>query len=236
MSYCVNCGVELDASLKKCPLCGTTVYNPSETEVISEASDFAFPKRKGEVERVNRRDQVFFVSVLILTIIVTCGLLNGLVYNSVWWSVPVNGICVLLWIFYISVLIIEKITVYLAIAADAAAIAGYLYVISQLTQSKDWLIDIGIPILAALMLLLELFTLLSRKLPFSLLVGTLYFFIINAVICITIEICVDLHFSGSISLSWSAIVLTVCTIISVILLMALMMRRVRNSISRRLHF
>ena len=32
MSYCVNCGVELDASAKKCPLCDTPVYNPKAPE------------------------------------------------------------------------------------------------------------------------------------------------------------------------------------------------------------
>ena len=30
MSYCVNCGVELDASAKKCVLCNTPVYHPSK--------------------------------------------------------------------------------------------------------------------------------------------------------------------------------------------------------------
>ena len=28
MSYCVHCGVELDPSLKKCPLCNTPVLDP----------------------------------------------------------------------------------------------------------------------------------------------------------------------------------------------------------------
>ena len=31
MSYCVNCGVELDPSAKKCALCSAPVYNPKET-------------------------------------------------------------------------------------------------------------------------------------------------------------------------------------------------------------
>ena len=30
MSYCVNCGVELEKGAKKCPLCGTKVINPRE--------------------------------------------------------------------------------------------------------------------------------------------------------------------------------------------------------------
>lgn len=32
MSYCVNCGVELDASAKICPLCNTPVINPKVLE------------------------------------------------------------------------------------------------------------------------------------------------------------------------------------------------------------
>lgn len=32
MSYCVNCGVELDRSLRACPLCNTPVINPRELE------------------------------------------------------------------------------------------------------------------------------------------------------------------------------------------------------------
>ena len=30
MSYCVNCGVELEASLRECPLCHTPVINLKE--------------------------------------------------------------------------------------------------------------------------------------------------------------------------------------------------------------
>ena len=29
MSYCVNCGVKLEESLTKCPLCNTPVINPN---------------------------------------------------------------------------------------------------------------------------------------------------------------------------------------------------------------
>ena len=38
MSYCVNCGVELEASLKRCPLCGTEIINPNERSVPDPAA------------------------------------------------------------------------------------------------------------------------------------------------------------------------------------------------------
>ena len=34
MSYCVNCGVELDGSLQACPLCNTQVINPKGVYVV----------------------------------------------------------------------------------------------------------------------------------------------------------------------------------------------------------
>ena len=55
MSYCVNCGVELDASAKECPLCNTPVLNPRELEKIAKAQH-PFPTEKGQVETVKRKD------------------------------------------------------------------------------------------------------------------------------------------------------------------------------------
>lgn len=236
MSYCVNCGVELDASLEKCPLCGTRVYNPQNMGEINPDDTSTFPERRGEVEKIGKRDSVVFLTVLMLTVMVTCGLLNGLVYNSLWWSLPVMGVCVLVWIFFVTAVFCDRITVYAMFLTDAAAVGGYLYLISRMTKTDLWFAQIALPILAVVFFLIEFFVLLGRKLPFSLLVGTLYSFVSIGGICVAIEIVTDLYYTDGISLSWSAIVLTVCAIISVILGMMLVMRRLRNSISRRLHF
>ena len=45
MSYCVNCGVELDVSAHACPLCGTPVVNPRCP--VDETAQPPFPLRKG---------------------------------------------------------------------------------------------------------------------------------------------------------------------------------------------
>lgn len=234
MSYCVNCGVELNSTLKKCPLCETIVYHPGKIEEAS--TEQTFPKKKGEVETVSKKEGIIFISVLFLTITITCALLNILVYNSNWWSVPVDGVCITLWVFFMAAIFCEKITVYGMLLLDAIAIGNYMFMISQITSSNQWFTMIGLPILIVGLLLLELAVLLSKKLPSSLLSGTLYFFVITACICITIEAVLDNYFRQTISLSWSAIVVTVCAIISVFIILILMMGRLRNSIMRRLHF
>ena len=234
MSYCVNCGVELDTTLNKCPLCGTKVYHPDKEEVAS--TEQTFPRKKGEVEKVSKKEYIIFVSVLFLTISVTCALLNVLVYNANWWSVPVDGICITLWIFFLAAIFYEKITVYGMLLLDAIAIANYMFMISLITSSNLWCYYIGLPILGVTFVLLEIVVFLSRNLPSSLLTGTLYFFLMVAAICVTIEAVVDYYFRQTVSLSWSAIVLTVCAIIIVFIILVLMMGRVRNHIRRRIHF
>ena len=90
MSYCVNCGVELDASAKKCPLCDTPVYNPKAPEPEKQPSPF--PKEKGQVEVVKRKDLGVLLTVIVLATAVTCGLLNAFVFRSSLWSLAVIGV------------------------------------------------------------------------------------------------------------------------------------------------
>ena len=51
MSYCVNCGVELDPSAGICPLCHTPVVNPGRP--VDEEAPPPFPTRRAEVQPVN---------------------------------------------------------------------------------------------------------------------------------------------------------------------------------------
>jgi uncharacterized membrane protein YvbJ len=70
MSYCVNCGVELERSLKACPLCGVPVINPLEKEA-PEAPP-AFPTVRDELKKKDRTFWVGFFSLLYLVPIATC--------------------------------------------------------------------------------------------------------------------------------------------------------------------
>ena len=47
MSYCVHCGVELDATASFCPLCHTRVLDPGQP--VDTVSPKPFPTRRGEV-------------------------------------------------------------------------------------------------------------------------------------------------------------------------------------------
>lgn len=234
MSYCVNCGVELDASLQTCPLCHTPVINPKE--IKNAMPDFPYPQEKGQVEVVKRKDLGLLITIVLSATALSCGLLNLLVFTGTSWSLLIIGICILLFVFAFPAVIYTKLPIYLSLLFDGIAIAVYLYLITYLTPSKRWFWQLAVPIVLLVTALMEIFTFLLRKLPVSIISTAIYLFAEAAVLCAGIELFID-RFTGSpLRLSWSAVVLTACGIIVVALVTILSKRRLRDAVQRRLHF
>ena len=234
MSYCVNCGVELDSSLNECPLCNTPVINPNNVDTkVSEAS---YPESKGQVEVVKRKDLGILLSVVLSATSITCLLLNLLVFKNSLWSFMVIGICICLFFFAFPAVIYTKSPIYFSLLADGAAVGVYLYLITYLTSDSTWFWQLGLPIVAMVTALIELFTLLARKFPFNILSGSLYIFTEVPVLCIFLELLIRHFNNDSYRIIWSAVVLTVCLIIDITLVTILTKKRLRNEVNRRLHF
>ncbi len=234
MSYCVNCGVELDSSLKSCPLCHTPVIHPGELEKAGFTSPY--PAEKGQVETVKRKDLGILVTIVLSAAAIGCALLNLFVFTGSLWSLLIIGICIILFVLSIPAVIYTKQPIYLSLLLDGIAIGVYLYMITFLTASARWFWELAVPIVALVTLLAEALTLCIRKLPVSIIATALYLFAEAAILCVGIELFIDRYFGSPLSLSWSAIVLTVCGIIVIALVTLLSTRRLREAVRRRLHF
>jgi len=235
MSYCVNCGVELDATAKECVLCNTPVYNPKEIGKLTNAST-PFPKEKGQVEAVKRKDLAILFSVMMLAIAMACGIVNAFIFKSSLWSLAVIGICGIIWVMLIPALIYTKQPVYLTILWNGLAVSVYLYMLTFLTGSDKWLVGLGLPIVALVTVIVEIFALCVKKLPKSFLTELLYTLSAVALLCLGLEILIDLYLGGAVSLLWSAVVVTVCVVLDIMVITMLSLRRLRNAVRRRLHF
>ncbi len=234
MSYCVNCGVELDASAKACVLCNTPVYNPNEIRKENVLSPY--PVEEGQVERVKRRDMGILLSIVFLATAITCGLLNALVFTGSRWSLAVIGVCVILWVIMIPVVIYTKQSIYVSILYDGIAIAGYLYMLTHMVNRNEWFWGLGLPIVVLVTVLVEAVTFALRKLPKSFLTNSLYIITGIAILCTGLELLIDRYMESGLRLSWSAVVLTVCVIVDITVITMLSLRRLRNAVRRRLHF
>lgn len=235
MSYCVNCGVELDSSQKICPLCNTPVINPAELEKLAEAGQ-PFPQKKGQVEVVKRKDLGILLSAVVLATAVTCGILNAFVFRGTLWSLAVIGVCAILWVIMIPAVIYTRQPVFVSLLYDGAAVVLYLYMLTYLTGSREWFLGLGLPIAALVTVVAELFTFCVKKLPRAFLTVALYLFTSIGLLCMGLEMLIDRYVSGKIALSWSAVVLTVCGILDIAIITMLSSRRMRGAVRKRLHF
>ena len=235
MSYCVNCGVELDASARSCPLCRTPVLNPNEIGRLA-GEQMPFPSRKAQVEPVKRKDLGILLSMIALATAAMCGILNALVFQENLWSLTVLGACVVFWVLLEPVILFTRQSVYLSLLYDGMAVVFLLYMITFLSKEDSWFLGLGVPLTALLTVVAEIFTLCVRKLPRSFLTISLYFFTAAGLFCLGVELLVDWYVDSGISLSWSAVVLTVCGVFDIAFITMLSRRRLRDSVRRRLHF
>ncbi len=234
MSYCVNCGVELDKTAQTCALCNTPVLNPKQP--IDNIALPPFPKEKGQVEEVKRKDMGILLTTVVVATALTCGLLNAFVFTGPRWSLAVIGVCGILWVIMFPVVIYTKLPLYVSVLFDGAAVAAYLYMLACMIESDDWFWGLGLPIVVLVTIVVELLLLALRKLPRSFLTMGLYVFTAIGIICGGLEYLIDSYLTGSVEPRWSAVVLTVCAIIDIALITMLSLRRLRNAVRRRLHF
>lgn len=234
MSYCVNCGVELESSLTECPLCNTPVINPKELHNYQNPSPY--PREKGQVDVVKKKDLTILICIVLGATSLSCLLLNLFVFSGSPWSLFIIGACLILFVLAIPAVIYTRLPIYISLLFDGIAVGFYLYMITFNTASSSWFLGLALPIVALITILVEIFALLLRSFPVSFITTALYFFAETALLCVGIELLIH-HYSGEpLHLVWSAVVLTVCSVIVVLLITVLSRRRLRDAVRRRLHF
>ncbi len=234
MSYCVNCGVELERSLKVCPLCNTPVINPNEPD--KDTSPSPYPSNKGQVESVKRKDLGILTSVVLTATAVTCLLLNLLIFNSLLWSLIVIGSCLCLFVFTFPAIFYSRMPVWAMLLADGAAVAVFLYLITFVTGTDAWFWQLGLPIVALITVFAEVFPLSGQFFHYTILSSALCLFIEMPAFCVALELLIRHSLKQPYYITWSAIVLTVCIIIDFALITILTKKRLRSEVRRRLHF
>lgn len=234
MSYCVNCGVELEPSLTECPLCNTPVINPKE--LYDQKKTSPYPRERGQVDVVKKTDLSILICIVLGATSLSCVALNFLVFSGSPWSLFIVGACLILFVLALPVVIYTKLPIYISLLFDGVAVGFYLYMISFNTAGTEWFFRLGLPIVALATILVEIFTLLLRTFSFSHITAALYFFAETAFLCVGVELLIRHYYEQPIRLSWSAIVLTVCAVIVVALLTVLSRRRLRDAVRRRLHY
>ena len=121
MSYCVHCGVELDATASFCPLCHTRVLDPGQP--VDTASPKPFPTRRGEVAPAAKQEVALLITAMLASVAVCCGVLNLFLRADRMWSLYVIGASAMLWLWLVPPLLARGMHLLLRLLLDVAAVA-----------------------------------------------------------------------------------------------------------------
>lgn len=233
MSYCVNCGVELDPTAKSCPLCRTPVLNPNQT--VDTELPPPFPSHRSEVQPVSKKELALLLSVLLASVAVCCGVLNlFFLHSGRPWSLYVIGASVMLWIWLVPPLLVRGMPLWLRLAFDACAVGVYVYLISIDLHGLDWYLGLALPIIltgGAIVMALGLFLGHGRSIlsSITLIIGAVGLFIMG------IELFVDRWLYRAYEPGWSIVVATICVALIVPLLIVRRRPVLRDEVRRRFH-
>lgn len=148
MSYCVNCGVELDDSAKKCALCDTPVINPNKPNSADAETESPFGQIMHVPKQVKKRFVALVITLVMLIPCIVCFFVNAFVFKGSFWSVYVVATTFLLWILFVLPFFIKNYRAYFMWAFDTLAVSLYVYVFYVMGKGLDkWYTNCALPII-----------------------------------------------------------------------------------------
>ena len=232
MSYCVNCGVDLDPTAEACPLCHTPVYHPRQP--IDRESPKPFPTERQEVPLAAKWELAVLISAMLASAAVCCGILNIFLRAGLW-SLYIIGAAVMLWIFLVPPLLRRGLSPVIQLLADVAAVSAYVGAIAwNLHGLGGWYLHIALPVI--LWLGAELLTVMlplrrgrSILSTITIIIGAIGVFPVG------VELFCDLYFRGVWQPGWSLVVLTIGVALMIPLIVVRRVPSLREEVRRRFH-
>lgn len=207
MSYCVNCGVELDSTAKKCALCDTPVYNPLHTPL--KDTDTPYSQTPVIPADVKQRFLALIVTYILLIPNIVCILINFFLYPENLWFIYVLSSSLLFWIVFVFPSFTKRLHPYLMWAFDTVAVALYVFVFhAKELGGEKWYFTIALPTILAVSLCVVCYMHWHRKRKRHWTSKILHIFI-DLVTVLTV-LCVCLYFARHILTFDIVLVLDVC--------------------------
>ena len=214
MSFCVNCGVELAKTEKSCPLCMVEVKNPLAPFASEQMPLYADVPVAG-VRRY--RDLALPFCLLMLIPMSLCLVIDLLTTGNLSWSRYVALSLLLLAIFTLPPLFMERINIMLCIVLDWTGTVGFLFVLDRMTPG-NWYMAVAMPFAVvagiAAILLAAFFVYLSA----SRWVRGAASLIVTALLAVAADLLVKRFTEAERPIGWSLFVVAPCIVLAAVAL------------------
>lgn len=216
MSYCVNCGVELGASEKRCPLCGVEVINPAERS--DPSAQTPYPRSVERVRhRVIRVAAARVLSLLMCIPLISILLIDLIQDGALTWSLIPAASIVFAFMALVFPCLFERPKVWLFLLFGTLETALFLFVLKMILGG-DWLWLFALPVtaLTGAALIGVCLMLGSRRagVPLKLIVMLL----IMMVFVLVLQMLIEIHLHRCIRFSWSIYAAIPCALLSLVVL------------------
>ena len=235
MSYCVNCGVELEKSEQRCPLCGVEVVNPAES-FDENAVVRPYPKHVERLNaRIDRRYAATFLSLLLLIPVFVCIFTNMVTSGTISWSLYVLGGALVLFAWLLLPLLLNRRNVYACVLIDGLAAALFLLGVELITD-ESWFFSLGLPLAVWVTLYALIIAWLSvRENKRDLFVKLAIALAVSGALVVFIECTVNFYRHLPLWPRWSAYALFPCLVLSVIVLLLNKRAKLKSELKRRFY-
>lgn len=158
--YCINCGVKLADSEKKCPLCGVVPYHP---DIPRPEGRPLYPVNRYPSTEVKPKVAQVVILLLFLLPLVTTLLIDLRINRAVTWSGYVTGALLLTYIVAALPGWFYKPNPVIFVPCDFAAVGLYLLYIN-LAVNGNWFLSFAFPVTAGIGLIVTAVVTLTRYL------------------------------------------------------------------------
>lgn len=235
MSYCVNCGVELNSNEERCPLCSTYVINPNINDKKIDLPPYP-PMSEFIVERKIKRTTALLISVVLFVPLLVCPLCDFLVTGNISWSLyAILGI-LLGWILIVPPILIKHDIIIKCSCLDFVSILLFLYLVNQIAPTDiDWFSTLSLPIVSLLMFMLVIilvFCKVFKPKPITIVAVSIFML---GLFTVAIDIFTNIFIGKGVTVYWSLPVIIACTAITILLLIISRLTKLTAIIRKRMH-
>lgn len=216
MSYCVNCGVELDEEFNACPLCGFTIGKKDIIKPIPQ-SEF-YPSDIILLHKKETSRHIWELSGIIsFSGIAVCTIVDLVIFKRLSWSLYADTSFLASWICLTLILLAFR-KYFIIIAGLLITILTMLFLFDLFSPHVNWFYGIGLPITIALFVSISIVVVLWNVAHFKGFNILAFAFFVLSGFCFVSEVFIDKYLFNAVEIRWSAIVAVSILPIALVLL------------------
>lgn len=230
MAYCVKCGVKLEASEEKCPLCKTVVYHPDLS--MEEVKPVFPPIEEVEGMKFNPKYKALIASFILFLPTALSIICDYSINGEVVWSGIVLASALLVFIIVFVPLFLPKLNIIIYLAADYLALLAFERYIESKTHS-EWFYGFALPLTSSLLVIILAAVVVKRITKGQRMWIFSVLFFLSGLECVLIEFLINLSFTKKEHLIWAYYPAVTFVVVGIILLICSKNQKLKNKIEKK---